>query len=353
MPSEPIPNEFQLNAESTISHIRVVVRLSHIGDIILLSGVLLWRFKELEERFILITSKGMADFFKYNPALLHVIEIDKNDLSGKKLKEKAKELADLYPYPLYDMHDNLRSKIIRHYWQSQTYTYNKNALARRIFLFSKIFPNRIRLKSLDKHVIERYAANFSDAIPPKEEIKPHIFLDKYDEEYAENFFAKRQATDKKIIALHPFATNNGKVWNEDNWKNLYIKLLDKHYFPLFIGMGENFDWISKEHSAINACSLRESAALLSHCKYLVTGDSAPLHLATSVDTPVIALFGATAVEWGFYPLGANSVVLQKKLQCVPCSLHGKVKSCPRNFACINDIKPKEIIDIIDENPLID
>ncbi len=346
MAFEPTPNEFRLEAESTIHKVRVVTRFSHIGDVILLSGVLLWRFKELEERFIVITAKGMADIFKYNPAVLEVVEYSKDELRGKNLKKVAKELAEEYPYPLYDMHDILRTKVIKHFWQSQTYTYNKDFLPRRIFLLSRILPNRIRPKSLNKHVVERYAYNFSTTIPTLEELKPHIFLDKYDEEFAETFFKKRQVGSKKIIAIHPFATNNGKVWAEDNWKKLYIELLDAHYFPLFIGVGKDYDWVAKEHKAINACTLRESATLLSKCTYLVTGDSAPLHLARAVDTPVIALFGATATEWGFFPIGSESKVLQKKLQCVPCSLHGKVKNCPRNFACINDITAKDVMEAI-------
>ena len=50
--------------------------------------------------------------------------------------------------------------------------------------------------------------------------------------------------------------------------------------------------------------LRASAALIERASVLVTNDSAPLHLATAVGTPVVALFGPTVPALGFGPRGA-------------------------------------------------
>ena len=52
-------------------------------------------------------------------------------------------------------------------------------------------------------------------------------------------------------------------------------------------------------------SLRASAALIARAAVLVTNDSAPLHLATAVGTPVVALFGPTVPAFGFGPRGAG------------------------------------------------
>ncbi len=319
--------------------IKVVVRFSHIGDIILLSGVLAWRHYAYNEKFIIITQKNMAEIFKNNPAVLEVVEIEKANLKGKNLRDKAKECAEKYPYPLYDLHATLRSKIFKYYWKEKTFTYPKDALARRIYLYSK---KKIRSERLNLHVVERYALAFSNDIPLKTELMPNLFLDENEINFAQKFLSEKNSKNKKIIAIHPFATHKGKVWSEDNWKNLYQEL-SKEYFPLVIGVGQEYDWIASEHNALNKFSIRQSAALLHHAHTLITGDSAPLHLAMSVQTRVIALFGATAKEWGFYPLGTNDVFLQGTIPCSPCSLHGKVDNCPHAYACINEIKTNDIL----------
>ena len=54
-------------------------------------------------------------------------------------------------------------------------------------------------------------------------------------------------------------------------------------------------------SAAGELGLRASAALIRRAAALVTNDSAPLHLATAVGTPIVALFGPTVPEFGFGP----------------------------------------------------
>lgn len=320
------------------SKTKVVLRFSHIGDIVLLSGVLLWRYKQFNEQFILITQKNVGAIFENNPAIKHIEEYSKEDLRGKALLSNARKIAEKYPYPLYDMHNTLRSKLFRAFWKEKVYVYAKDALARRLFLLSK---HKIRPERLKLHVVERYAQNFTALTPSKEELLPCIMLSKEEIDSAQSFLAKRNTQKKKIIALHPFATHKGKIWNIKHFEELYTKL-SKDYFPLIIGKGEAFQGLKEEHNALNAFSLRESAALISLSSCLVTGDSAPLHIANAVQTPVIALFGATAKEWGFFPLGKKDVLLQKPLSCTPCSLHGQQENCPHNYSCINNVHVDEV-----------
>jgi len=65
---------------------------------------------------------------------------------------------------------------------------------------------------------------------------------------------------------------------------------------------------------VNKTTLPELAALLKRGSLVVSGDSGPMHLATAVGTPVIALFrndlpGKTAKRWG--PWGKNHIVIEK------------------------------------------
>jgi hypothetical protein len=86
--------------------------------------------------------------------------------------------------------------------------------------------------------------------------------------------------------------------------------------------------------------LRGSAALIARAAALVTNDSAPLHLATAVGTPVVALFGPTVPAFGFGPRGLDDVVLEHDgLACRPCSAHGP-RRCPLgHHRCMRELPP--------------
>ena len=67
------------------------------------------------------------------------------------------------------------------------------------------------------------------------------------------------------------------------------------------------------------------SAALASCRLLVTNDSGPMHLATAVGTPVVALFGAgDPAETG--PLGPrHHVIRHAELPCIAC----RKNACPR------------------------
>ena len=90
--------------------------------------------------------------------------------------------------------------------------------------------------------------------------------------------------------------------------------------------------------ATGKLSLLGSAALLSRCAVLVTNDSAPLHLASAMNTPTVALFGPTVPTMGFGPLADRHAVLGRDaLPCRPCSAHGG-HACPLgHWTCMRDL----------------
>ena len=95
-------------------------------------------------------------------------------------------------------------------------------------------------------------------------------------------------------------------------------------------------------------SLMQSAALMEHAKLVLANDSAPLHLASSVNAPICAIFCSTVPAFGFTPLSDKSFIIetQKKLDCRPCGLHG-YKACPKgHFECAESITTKQILEIV-------
>ena len=98
-------------------------------------------------------------------------------------------------------------------------------------------------------------------------------------------------------------------------------------------------------------TLLESAAIMKKAKMNFVNDSAPMHLASSVNAPVTAIFCSTVPEFGFGPLSENSYVAQtaENLSCRPCGLHGHEK-CPKgHFKCALNIETKSLMKGIRSN----
>ena len=107
-----------------------------------------------------------------------------------------------------------------------------------------------------------------------------------------------------------------------------------------------------QSKAVNVCgklTLRQSAALIGRARVLVTNDSAPLHVATAMGTPIVALFGPTLPEFGFSPIRVGDVALGVAgLDCRPCSRHGP-PSCPLgHHRCMRDLGPEAVTAAIEE-----
>jgi heptosyltransferase-2 len=68
-------------------------------------------------------------------------------------------------------------------------------------------------------------------------------------------------------------------------------------------------------------------------------------MATAVKTPVLAIFGSTVEELGFFPFRSIHCVIQNDgLKCRPCSHIGK-DYCPKgHFSCMSEIEPKLVYD---------
>ena len=87
---------------------------------------------------------------------------------------------------------------------------------------------------------------------------------------------------------------------------------------------------------IPAASLRQMAAFLARCRYVITNDNGPMHLATAVGTPTITVYGPTeAVCWN--PGGTrHRAVMAEGLRCLGCNF----TRCPFEHECMTRVTPE-------------
>jgi heptosyltransferase-2 len=97
-------------------------------------------------------------------------------------------------------------------------------------------------------------------------------------------------------------------------------------------------------------SFLESAALMKGALMNYVNDSAPTHIASSMNAPVAAVFCSTVPAFGFGPLSEKSFIIQtsEKLDCRPCGLHGH-KKCPYDhFKCATTISVQSMLACLNE-----
>jgi len=95
-----------------------------------------------------------------------------------------------------------------------------------------------------------------------------------------------------------------------------------------------------------ALGLQETAAVLRASRVVASGDTGLMHLASAVGTPVVALFGPTVRQFGFFPYRSLATVLELALSCRPCSAQGSPRCPLGHHRCLRDISPETVMSSI-------
>jgi heptosyltransferase II len=182
--------------------------------------------------------------------------------------------------------------------------------------------------------------------PSDDETRPSLAPGEGEREMVTALLARGGVADgERLIALAP-----GSVWATKRWPYYaeLAKLLASDGRIVVVG-GPGDSPLASEirsvvPSAIDATgtlTLLASAELIGRCAAIVTNDSAPLHLASAMGTPTVAIFGPTVPDFGFGPLSpAKIVVGHESLACRPCDRHGP-RRCPlTHFRCMRELTPE-------------
>lgn len=323
----------------------VAFRLGHLGDVALATGVLEYCNTRFGWRFTFVTKAPWAPLFEGSPCVDTVICPEDNDLSFTGWLAFARRLAREHQgRGFLDLHGTPRSRIMAALWRGPVPRYRKMGLERRLFLGSKGGLCGPALRAAN--VPQRYCAAIENPPPAASALLPKIHIAPGERNEARQRldvlfrsdsgpnFGPNSGHGVRPVALHPYAAHALKTWPPARWREL-AALLDEKGIP-WVGLGRNSGpspFAGNPRDLSNILSIRQSCALLAECRALVSGDSGPIHLAAGVGTPVVALFGPTTREWGFFPAGAADTVLEQALPCRPCSLHGK-KPCPIQGRCL-------------------
>lgn len=327
----------------------LAVRLGAMGDVLLTSGVLEYWRKTRGLRFSVLTKAQWAGLLANHPAVGDIIALEPQQLHLGAFVRQAREIAAACKgWGLLDLHDTPRSRLLALVWQGPVRRYPKHSLTRRFYARWRWEFLRHRLEACN--VPQRYALALESRPPTAAEVVPRIWFAEQELKQAREELVAMGWDQRPLVALHPFAAHPNKAWPAQRWQELAQELEARGWGCVVIGRGERPGWVRHKEGVfdfVDRTPPRKSAALLTQCRVLVSGDSGPMHLGVAAGTPTVALFGPTTRAWGFYPPPPHRV-LERSLECRPCSLHGGA-SCPDDVACLREIATESVLQAVLES----
>jgi ADP-heptose:LPS heptosyltransferase len=145
-----------------------------------------------------------------------------------------------------------------------------------------------------------------------------------------------------LLAPGSGAVSRARRWSPERFTEVGKTLLEQHGLTPLVLSGldpDEQDLAEQVASAIGpaarvappAPSPQALGALIRRCRLVVANDSGPVHVATAVGTPVVAIFGPSNDRaWGPYPAHdpAHRVV-RESLACAPCIWRGHSFGTPQ------------------------
>ena len=211
------------------------------------------------------------------------------------------------------------------------------------FLFTEIIKY-----DKTRHEVDRNLKLLNSIIDSPIEGYPRLYPSAEDDQNAAEILSKNGINSvKPLVALAPGSKWKTKRWPIEKYEELAGKFIMDGANVVIIGGEDDIPLLKEAQfdgtlSLAGELTLMESAAILKKCDVLVTNDSAPMHFAVGVDTPVVAIFGATAPKYGFYPYNKDDIVVDRELPCRPCAIHGGTKCPIGTFECMLDINAEEV-----------
>lgn len=324
----------------------LLVRFSSIGDVLLTTPLVrALRARHPAAEITFVTKAAYAPLVRDNPRIDRVLTLE----SGAALRPLAASLRAARFTHLLDLHGSTRSRALRLLVPGRWRGYRHHRLARTVLIRWKrdVYPRHLP-------VAERYfdAARDLDVLPDKG--PPELHLESGVAAGIERWLAARGLGSRPFLAFAPGAAHATKRWPPEYWRELTESVISRGWDVAFTGGAEDAP-LARElarsgglHavSAAGEFSLQETGALLARARALVSGDTGVMHMATAVATPVVALFGPTVRQFGFFPYSPASVVLEVPLDCRPCTAWGTARCPLGHHRCLRDLAPVGVLEAL-------
>lgn len=316
----------------------LVIKLRNLGDVLLTSPVVSVLKAEVPQIEVdAMVYADTADMLRGHPDLaqLHEIDRDWKRLSPPARLRKELQLLSALRGRDYDLVLNLTDHG-RGAWMSRLlrprYAVAPDIRTGRFYraAYTHLYPvvggNRRHTVEINLDALRRIGLHASPAqrklvLEPGDAAKASV----------ERILADSGLKPKSFVLIHPGSRWFFKCWPPDRVAQLCTTLAGRGMTvalvsgpdPLELRLLES---VRSQTTADTAAfpgnlSLRELAALIGNARLMVGMDSAPMHMAAAMGTPVVSFFGPSGeIEWG--PWMVPHRILTSSHPCRPCGRDG-------------------------------
>ncbi len=306
----------------------LVITLSNIGDAVLTLPVMdALRAQYGEAEIDVVAGPRSAEVFLSDPRINKVYVYDKS----APLARKAGLMLELRKRR-YDLLVDLRNSMFGFFAGARASNGPAKVTAGEAKHKTEEHLDRIRQLGIDA----KYAPS-------------PVWIGKHDEEKARILLRDKGISDAdRLICVSPGAKSHIKKWSEGGFAKACDMLAASYKMKVvFVGDASEKETCQRiinmmrsyAVSTAGSTNLRELAWIIKRSSLLITNDSAPLHIAGSVGTPVVAIFGPTDPK-KYGPRQGAGVAVSRKLHCSPC----EAAQCRYNLECMKSVTVEEVFD---------
>lgn len=327
----------------------LVIRLSSMGDILLTTPVLrLLRQHCPGAKIDFLVQAAYQDLLRVHPCIDRLVLLQK----GQTLRQTLHTLRQTRYDLVLDLHRTLRSRLLYHGLSARRkLAYNKRTLRRALLV--RLGWNTLRAMT---PVPELYGAPLRrlGINAPLPALEMHLEPGSQEAIRAHLACVFPEGCGRTLLALAPGARWPTKRWPVERFAAVAQELAGTQNAAVVI-LGDADDTPLAQEicrrlsvpvlDSTGTLPLMQTAALLQQCRLLLSNDSGLMHMATVLKVPVVAIFGPTVQEFGFYPFQARAQVVSTALACRPCSTKGSSR-CPRgHHHCMQQVSSAQVLSV--------
>jgi len=302
----------------------VIIRFSSLGDCVLLCP-LVAHLASAGARVSVVTKRAFVEVFAAATGVERVLALDTGaGLRGLvQIAGLVRDEADI----VIDAHNTWRSRALCAMLGGATVRFEKHQRER---LGLIVFKRRTELPSM----LERYSA-LATAIGDRVSLGPGGIT--VPPAVQARCDARLGDDDREHIAFAPGSRWPMKRWPVDRYLELAERIAAEGQRRIVLVGDASDAQLCRPFAGIlgdslidvtGGTSILETAGNIARCSGFIGNDSGLMHLAEAVGVPVVGLFGPTVEAFGYYPALPSSRIVERRLECRPCSRNGAVP-CPK------------------------
>jgi lipopolysaccharide heptosyltransferase II len=342
--SNDIPSYLQYHPNPKI----LIVQPSRIGDVLFTLPAVAAIRKQYPHAWIgWFVDERCAPVIEGSPDIDEVIVFDRTKKSLSYIRKLYRYLRDKKIDLSIDFHGLAKSAfmVLLGGARYRIASSSTNGMRELSWLFSKEIA-----ADKEDHCVERHLAVARYLNAPVGMVEYHVAIHESANKKIDEFFAQYTvAENRPIVAIHPGGGWLSRRWDAERFSALINRMIAELHAQVILvggkegGAGErglNEEIIAAVHGKIidatGVLGLKELAALLRRCNLFVANEAGPMHLATALGIPAIALLGPTDPK-RTGPFGGKTRIIRHQIDCQPC----RERSCSKR-TCMELITVDEV-----------